>query len=55
MPKKFQINKGSIMKNYLLFTLLTFGLLIMGCGSKGGPDLSPEASSKNVKMYQIGI
>ena len=37
------------MKNYLLFTLLTFGLLIMGCGSKGGPDLSPEASSKNVK------
>ena len=37
------------MKKYLLFTLLTFGLLIMGCGSKGGPDLSPEASSKNVK------
>ena len=37
------------MKNYLLFTLLTFGLLIMSCGSKGGPDLSPEASSKNVK------
>ena len=37
------------MKNYLLFTLLTFGLLIMDCGSKGGPDLFPEASSKNVK------
>ena len=37
------------MKNYLLFTLLTFGLLIIGCGSKGGPDLSPEASTKTVK------
>ncbi len=37
------------MKKYLLFTLLTFGLLMVGCGSKGGPDLSPEASSKNVK------
>ena len=37
------------MKNYLLFTLLTSGLLIMGCGSKGGPDLSPEASTKTVK------
>ena len=37
------------MKNYLLFTLLTFGLLIIGCGSKGGPDLSPEASRKTIK------
>ena len=37
------------MKNYLLFTLLTFGLLIIGCGSKSGPDLSPEASRKTVK------
>ena len=37
------------MKNYLLFTLLTFGLLIVGCGSKTGPDLSPEASTKTVK------
>ena len=37
------------MRNYFLFTLLTFSLLIIGCGSKSGPDLSPEASSKTVK------
>ena len=37
------------MRNYLLFTLLIFGLLIIGCGSKSGPDLSPEASRKTVK------
>ena len=37
------------MRNYFLFTLLIFGLLIIGCGSKSGPDLSPEASRKTVK------
>ena len=37
------------MRNYYLFTLLIFGLLIIGCGSKSGPDLSPEASRKTVK------
>ena len=37
------------MRNYFLFTLLTFSLFIIGCGSRLGPDLSPEASSKTVK------
>ena len=37
------------MRNYFLFTLLTFSLFIIGCGSRSGPDLSPEASSKTVK------
>jgi len=37
------------MKNYFILSLLTFVLLIIGCGSKGGPDLSPEASIKTVK------
>ena len=37
------------MRNFFLFTLLTFSLFIIGCGSKSGPDLSPEASRKTVK------
>ena len=37
------------MKKYLLITIMTCGLLIIGCGSKTGPDLSPEASTKTVK------
>ena len=37
------------MRNYFLFTLLTFSLFIISCGSKSGPDLSPEASRKTVK------
>ena len=37
------------MRNYFLFTLLTFSLFIIGCGSRSGPDLSPEASRKTVK------
>ena len=37
------------MRKYFLFTLLTFSLFIIGCGSKSGPDLSPEASRKTVK------
>ena len=37
------------MRNYFLFTLLTFSLFIIGCGSRSGPDLSPETSRKTVK------
>ena len=37
------------MRNYFLFTLLTLSLFIIGCGTRSGPDLSPEASSKTVK------
>ena len=37
------------MRYYFLFTLLTLSLFIIGCGSRSGPDLSPEASSKTVK------
>jgi len=37
------------MKNYFLLTIMTIGLLLIGCGSKSGPDLSPEASRKTVK------
>jgi len=37
------------MQKYLLITIINFGLLIIGCGSKTGPDLSPEASTKIVK------
>ena len=37
------------MQKYLLITIITFGLIIIGCGSKTGPDLSPEASTKTVK------
>jgi len=36
-------------RNYFLFILLTISLFIIGCGSRSGPDLSPEASSKTVK------
>ena len=41
------------MRNYFLFTLLTFSLFIIGCGSKSGPDLSPEASRKTVKNLPV--
>ena len=34
-------------KIYLMIVLFCF--LLIGCGSKKGPDLSPEASSKTVK------
>ena len=37
------------MRIYFLFILLTISLFIIGCGSRSGPDLSPEASSKTVK------
>ena len=36
--------------NKLFITYITIiGFLFIGCGSKSGPDLSPEASSKTVK------
>ena len=35
---------------YNLFTLIVvISFILIGCGSKSGPDLSPEASSKQVK------
>ena len=37
------------MKYNILTFVMTATLLLTGCGSKGGPDLSPEASSKTVK------
>ena len=36
--------------NKIFITSITIiGFLFIGCGSKSGPDLSPEASSKTVK------
>ena len=36
--------------NKIFVTSITIiGILFIGCGSKSGPDLSPEASSKTVK------
>ena len=37
------------MKNVYITSITVFGLLFIGCGSRSGPDLSPEASSKTVK------
>ena len=37
------------MKYNLLTILITASLILSGCGSKGGPDLSPEASRKTIK------
>ena len=37
------------MKKYLILTIITVSLFIIGCGTKGGPDLTPEASRKTVK------
>ena len=33
----------------LLISLITGALILTGCGSKSGPDLSPEASRKTIK------
>ena len=33
----------------LLTLIITTTLILTGCGSKGGPDLSPEASRKTIK------
>ena len=45
----FPLMKGESMKYTLLAYLITFAFLLTGCGSKGGPDLSPEASRKTIK------
>ena len=37
------------MKFKLLTFIMTCILILTGCGSKGGPDLSPEASRKTIK------
>jgi predicted small lipoprotein YifL len=37
------------MKYNILTIVIIATLVLTGCGSKGGPDLSPEASSKTVK------
>ena len=37
------------MNKLYIISFTVFSLLFIGCGSKSGPDLSPEASSKTVK------
>ena len=37
------------MNKLFIISITIFGFLFIGCGSKSGPDLSPEASSKTVK------
>ena len=37
------------MKNIIIIIVCVTGLLLVGCGSKSGPDLYPEASRKTVK------
>ena len=37
------------MKLYHIIYIIIFSLLLTSCSSRSGPDLSPEASSKNVK------
>ena len=37
------------MKNVYITSITVLGLLFIGCGSRSGPDLSPEASRKTVK------
>ena len=37
------------MKNIFITIVCVIGLLLVGCGSKSGPDLYPEASRKTVK------
>ena len=37
------------MKYKLLTFMMTIAFIFTGCGSKGGPDLSPEASRKTIK------
>ena len=45
----FPIMKGGSMKYTLLAYMITGAFLLTGCGSRGGPDLSPEASRKTIK------
>ena len=37
------------MKNIIIIIVCVTGFLLVGCGSKSGPDLYPEASRKTVK------
>ena len=37
------------MNKLFIISITIIGILFIGCGSKSGPDLSPEASSKTVK------
>ena len=37
------------MNKLYIISVTIFGLLFIGCGSRSGPDLSPEAASKTVK------
>ena len=37
------------MNKLIIISITIIGFLFIGCGSKSGPDLSPEASSKTVK------
>ena len=37
------------MNKLFIISITIIGFLFIGCGSKSGPDLSPEASSKTVK------
>ena len=37
------------MNKLFIISLTIIGFIFIGCGSKSGPDLSPEASSKTVK------
>ncbi|SVC83215.1 uncharacterized protein METZ01_LOCUS336069 [marine metagenome] len=37
------------MKNIIIIIVCVSGFLLVGCGSKSGPDLYPEASRKTVK------
>ena len=43
------INKRSIMKKYFYLSIIIYSLILVGCGRKSGPDLSPEASRKTLK------
>ena len=37
------------MKHLSYLFIIMYSLLLIGCGHKGGPDLSPEASRKTIK------
>ena len=37
------------MKKYFYLSIIIYSLILVGCGRKSGPDLSPEASRKTLK------
>ena len=52
------------MKNNLFYIIIASSLILSGCGSKGGPDLSPDASRKTIgnvpdwfmdRLYKSGL